>query len=145
MRNLSIAGKIPVFKTLAISKIVHLALVKTILNLIIQELNKIQKEFIWKTRNRKTKHDTLCKNYENGSLRNVDIMYKVVSLQCLQIKRLYGNNWHNWKIIPLHMITQKLGGKFLFHSNLDINPKQINHFPQYYQEIFRKWSNNLSV
>ena len=32
------------------------------------------------------------------------------------------------------MITQKLGKKFLFHSNLGINPKQINHFPQY-QEI----------
>ena len=41
------------------------------------------------------------------------------------------------------MIIQKLGKKFLFHSNLDVNPKQINHFPQYYQEIFRKWSSNL--
>ena len=30
MRNISIAGKITVFKTLAISKIVHFALVKTI-------------------------------------------------------------------------------------------------------------------
>ena len=43
------------------------------------------------------------------------------------------------------MITQKLGKHFLFHSNLDINPKLINHFPQYYQEVFRKWSGNLSV
>ena len=43
------------------------------------------------------------------------------------------------------MITEKLGKKFLFHSNLDLNLKQINHFPQYYQEIFRKWSSNLSV
>ena len=36
------------------------------------------------------------------------------------------------------MITQKLGKKFLFHFNLDVKPKQINHFPQYYREIFRK-------
>ena len=43
------------------------------------------------------------------------------------------------------MIIQKLGEKFLFHSNLDVNPKQINHFPQYYQDIFRKWSSNLSL
>ena len=43
MRDLSIAGKITVFKTLAISKIVHLALVKTIPNSIIQELGKIKK------------------------------------------------------------------------------------------------------
>ena len=89
MRDLSIAGKITVFKTLAISKIVYLALVKTIPNSIIQELNKIHKEFIWKTRNPKTKHDTLCKNYENVGLKSVDIMYKVVSLQCSKIKRLY--------------------------------------------------------
>ena len=43
------------------------------------------------------------------------------------------------------MITQKLGKKFLFHFNLDVNPKQINHFPQYYQAIFKKGGNNLSV
>ena len=43
------------------------------------------------------------------------------------------------------MITQKLGEKFLFHSNLDVNPKQINNFSQYYQEMLRKWSSNLLV
>ena len=80
MRDFSIAGKITVFKTLATSKVVHLALSKTIPKSIIQELNKIQKEFIWKTRNPKIKHDTLCKNYENGGLENVDIPYKVAML-----------------------------------------------------------------
>ena len=88
---------------------------------------------------------TLCKNCENGGLKNIDIMYKVVSLQCSWIKRLYDNKSHNWKVIPFHTITQKLGEKFLFHSNLDVNPKQINHFPQYYPDIFRKWNSNLSV
>ena len=43
MRDLSIAGKTAVFKTLAISKIVHFALVQTIPNSIIQELSKIEK------------------------------------------------------------------------------------------------------
>ena len=43
------------------------------------------------------------------------------------------------------MGTQKLGQKFLVHSNVDVNPKQISHFPQYYQEIFRNWSSKLSV
>ena len=80
MKDFSIAGKITVFKTLAISKVVHLALSKTIPKSIIQELNKIQKEFIWKTRNPKIKHDTLCKNLKNGGLENVDIPYKVAML-----------------------------------------------------------------
>ena len=48
MQNLSIAGKIIVFKTLAISKIVRPALVNIIPNSIILELDKIKKSFIWK-------------------------------------------------------------------------------------------------
>ena len=51
---------------------------KTIPNSIIQKLSKIKKEFICKTRNPKIKHGTLCKNYENGGFKNVDIIYKVV-------------------------------------------------------------------
>ena len=46
--------------------------------------------------------------------------------------------------MPSHIITQKLG-KHLFHSNLYIDPKKIRQFPKYYQEIWSKWSNNLSV
>ena len=131
MRDLLIAGKIAVFKYFAISKTVHLALVKRIPNSIKQEQSKIQKEFIWKTRNPKIKHETLSKNYENGGPKNFDIMYKVVNLKCSWFKHMHGNNSHNWKVIPLHMVTQKLGKRFLFQSDLDVNPKQINHFPQY--------------
>ena len=43
IRDLSIASKITVFKTLTISKVAHLALAKTIPNSIIQEFSKIQK------------------------------------------------------------------------------------------------------
>ena len=42
MRALYIAGEITVFKTLAISKIVHLALVKVIPNSVSLELDKIK-------------------------------------------------------------------------------------------------------
>ena len=48
MQNLSITGKITVFKTLAISKIAYLALVKVIPNSVILELDKIKQHFIWK-------------------------------------------------------------------------------------------------
>ena len=47
-RNLSLEGKITVFKSLALSKITHPALVKTINKpSIINQLNKTQKNFIW--------------------------------------------------------------------------------------------------
>ena len=51
MRNLSIAGKIIIFKIFAISEIVHLTLVKVIPNSVILEFNKIKKYFVWKNGN----------------------------------------------------------------------------------------------
>ena len=41
MRNLTIEGKVLVFKSLAISKIVHLSLITTVLHTIINQLKKI--------------------------------------------------------------------------------------------------------
>ena len=49
MRQLTIEDKILIFKTLAIPKVVHLALVKGLLSNTIAQLRKIQKQFIGKT------------------------------------------------------------------------------------------------
>ena len=58
---------------------------------IINELHKIQKELIWNGNNPKIKHSTLNNTYENGGLKNVDIVSKVISLQHSGIKQLYDN------------------------------------------------------
>ena len=52
MKNVTLAGKVTVFKALAISKIVHLALITNIATSTMKELKKI--------------HTTLCDNYDNG-------------------------------------------------------------------------------
>ena len=72
-------------------------------------------------------------------------MFKLISLEFSWVKRLYDSSIHDWKLTPLHIITQKLGKCFLFHSNLYIDPKKVRQFPKYYQEILSKWSSNLSV
>ena len=138
MRNLSIVGKIIVFKTLAMSKIVHLALVKVIPDPIILELDKIKKHFIWKNGNPKIKQEFLWKDYENGGLKKVDITFKIRSLQCFWVKRFFDSRIRDWKLISVHTITQKLGKHFLFRSNLYIDRKKIRQFPKYYQEIISK-------
>ena len=48
MRQLTIEDKILIFETLAIPKVVYLALVKDLLFSTIAQLGKIQKQFIWK-------------------------------------------------------------------------------------------------
>ena len=80
MLNLNVDGKITVFKTFAICKIIHLSLVTNVPMEIVNELNKTQKEFIWNGNNPKIKHSILRNKYENGGLRNVDILSEVIRL-----------------------------------------------------------------
>ena len=48
MRNLKLLGKMIIFKTLALSKIIHLALVVDLSTASIELLSQIQKEFLWR-------------------------------------------------------------------------------------------------
>ena len=82
IRNLTVQGKITIFKTLAISKVIHLALVTNIPQVIIDQLNKIQKDFIWNRKHPKIKHSTLCNRDENGGLKSVHIPNKLTGLKC---------------------------------------------------------------
>ena len=69
LRNLSIEGRIVAFKSLAISKLTHLALVPEIPTSTINLLTKTQMEFIWKGKTPNVRSSTLCNDYDNGGLK----------------------------------------------------------------------------
>ena len=75
LKDLTIEGRIVVFKPSSILKLIYLALVTEIPTSTINLLTKMQIEFIWKGKNPKTKNNTLCNDYENGGLKNVDFLY----------------------------------------------------------------------
>ena len=114
MRNLTLEGKIVIFKTLAISKIVFQSMITPVPRHIVNELERIQKAFLWKNSSPKIKHETLCNDYKGGGLKNIDILNKIISLQCSWIRRLYDNSFHEWKLIPLFLIKKF----FNFNFNL---------------------------
>ena len=97
MRNVTIEGKVLVFKSLAISKIVHLSVITVVPHAIINKLSSIIRNFIWNRKNLRIKHSTLLKSYEDGGLKDVEIFTKVISLQCSWIKRLYNEISMNGK------------------------------------------------
>ena len=107
-RMLSLEGRIIIFKTLAISKIVYLAFLTNIPNSLIEELQKIQKTFIWHSLRPKISHKTLCNNFENGGLKHVDIdiSSKIRSIQCSWLRKLCDETFHEWKKIPSHLIKK---------------------------------------
>ena len=144
MRNLTLEGKIVIFKTLAISKIVFQSMITPVPRHIVNELERIQKAFLWKNSSPKIKHETLCNDYKGGGLKNIDILNKIISLQCSWIRRLYDNSFHEWKLIPLFLIKNSFGSSFKFHSNLFFKRNKIKFFPSFYKEIFLYWKKYLT-
>ena len=145
MRQLTLEGRITVFKSLAISKVIHLLLITKLHNNTIDLMYKIQKNFIWQGKKAKIKHSTLCNGYENGGLKNVDLRNKITSIQCSWVKRLFEDDFHDWKIIPLFLIGKHLGKNFKFHNNIDLSNDILSKFLSFYQDIFIKWINNYTA
>ena len=58
MRNIALEGKIITFKTLALSKILYLILITSFSEQLIEEIQKIQKAFIWNNLIPKIKDET---------------------------------------------------------------------------------------
>ena len=68
IRNLTLEGKIIVFKTQALSEIVHLCLTSVVTKKIIEEIENMQKNFLWNRSSQKIKHSTLCNSFATGGL-----------------------------------------------------------------------------
>ena len=68
-KNLNLEGKIIIFKILALSKFLFLAQVLPIV--------------------------TVCNNFQNRSLKNLDISSKIYNLQCSWVKKRHDQNSHD--------------------------------------------------
>ena len=74
IRNITLEGKIIIFKPLVLSKIAYLTLTTSISKQFIEEIQKkLQKSFIWNNLTRKIKHETQCNSFEEGGLKYVEI------------------------------------------------------------------------
>ena len=137
MRHLSLEGKITIFKSLAISKIVYLALLTIVPKNVIFELKEIQNKFLWSNKKSKIKHSTLCNDYKNRGLNNADNELKIIFLKCSWIRRLYNEVDHDRKIIPLNYVHKTPGKNFTFDSNLSFPNKTL--IPPFYKDIIKSW------
>ena len=116
-RGLTIAGRLQIFKTLAISKVVF---IKTPPRQSIEALNEVQQDFVWNKSRSKIKHSSLIGNYEEGGYKDVDISTKLTALKITWIRRLLHGNYHPWKIIPERLFAS-VGGYSFFHFNLKLS------------------------
>ena len=69
---------------------------------------------------------------KKGRLKNVDLRNKITSFQCSLVNRLFENDFHDWKVEPLFLISKHLGKNFKFHKTININNDILSNFPSFY-------------
>ena len=104
---------------------------------------KNTKKMLWQDSLPKIKHKILSNTFETGGLKNVDINFKVISLQCSWVKKLYDENFHKWKVIPLYLIRITFGQNFKSHSNLSYDTKLLTIFLYFTKIFFATRANTL--
>ena len=141
MRLLTLNGKIVIFKSLAISKIVYISSISSMPQCILNEVKSIHKAFIWDNKRPKIKHSTLISDHCDGGLRDVDIDIKIKALHLSWLKRLFDNNFHPWKNIPQYLFSRFSPTSSVFFPNFVIeNYFTMSKFPLFYQELMKNWS-----
>ena len=51
----------------------------------------------------------------------------------------YDDCFHEWKIIPLHLLSKYFDPSFKFHSNFHFESKLLKDFPSFYKQILMNW------
>ena len=82
----------------------------------LNQLNLIQKDFIWRGRHPKIKYSTLIGDYNSGGYKDVDIEFKFESLKIIWIRCLLDSSFHSWKAIQQSLLSE-IGVQSIFHSN----------------------------
>ena len=82
-RGVTLAGRIEIFKSTTLSKMIYISTILHPSKQILDQLNLIQKDLIWRDRRPKIKHSALIGDYANGGYKDADIESKSESLKII--------------------------------------------------------------
>ena len=139
-RGLSLARRILIFKSLALSKVLNAGTMKGPSKQIVDQLNVMHRGFIWNSKKPKIKHSTLVADYSEGGYKDIDIKTKLTALKVAWVTKLLDDNFHSWKIIPTILFTTFSGINNVFHHNFKASEQcrsKVNRLPKFYQELIQ--------
>ena len=140
-RGLTLAGRIQIFKCLAVSKTLYACTMLSPSKQFIDQINSLKKDFVWRGKRPKIKHSTLIGGYKEGRYKDVDTEVKIVALKIIWINKLMANDFHAWKAFP-NFVFDKVGIRSLFHYNFKPSKntsQKIGLLSQFYQELVSFW------
>ena len=106
-------------------------------------LKSLHREFIWNSKRAKIKHSSLIGEYRDGGLRDVDAEAKILSLKMSWIRKLKYSNFHSWKVLANHLLSE-VEGETIFHANLSFSEKfrqRMIDLSLFYKELVLAWKN----
>ena len=108
----------------------------------LNQLNTLQKSFIWSNRKPKIKHSTLIADYGEGGYKDIDFKSKISALIVTLVTRLQDTDFHPSKIIPNILFSNSGGLEIMFHSNLKRSnycASQMISYHKFYQNLIQLW------
>ena len=134
-RNLTLFGKVLIFKSLGLSQIVYAASNVNVPNEITYTIENKIFGFLWNNKKDKImiKRGSIYQDYEKGGIRMTDVDIMIKALRLAWIPRLLNPDSLNWKSIPDYFF-KKLGGlNFVLRCNYDT--KYLDHnLPAFYKD-----------
>jgi exonuclease III len=142
-RDLSILGRITLFKSLAFSKVIYQCSNLAVSSDVIKELNQIAFKFIWYGKPEKVKRTTVIADYSEGGVKMIDVECFISAQKVMWMKRLIKNGEGSWRIYP-HMLLNTRVGIHSFECNTDMAELK-RKMPTFYYQLFEAWNKTTEV
>ena len=115
-RDLIPFGKITIIKSLALSKIIFISSVLSVLTGFVDQVNKSVSNFIWNHKPPKIKRSTMIGRIKDGGLSMPDFDIIGKSLKAGWVKRLLDPQAQSWETTPFRLLDSVVG-PLLFKCN----------------------------
>ena len=105
---------------------------------VIEELQALHKDLIWRGKHPKIKHSVLIGSYGKSGYKDIYLASKFKSLKVIWFRKLPDEtNFHPWAEVA-EVILGDLGGGKIFHINLSLEQSKkaiCNKLPKFYREF----------
>jgi hypothetical protein len=141
--SLSILGRIMVFKSLVLSKVIYQCNNLTVPDDFIKDLDQLAFNFIWQYKQDKVKRTAIIADYDKGGLKMIDVPSFINAQKVMWVKRLLKTGSGSWKAYPNYIFNKMLGDSS-FYCNTDLKKWEAKISPFYMQllEIWEKTKEN---
>ena len=140
-RELTVLGRITIFKSLAFSKVIYQCNNIKVPDDFIKQLIQVAYNFIWQGKPEKVRRNTVIADYEHGGLKMLDIESFLEAQKVIWVKRLQTSDEGSWMAYPKYYFN-KLLGMDSFRCNTDIKKLQ-SWMPPFYLQLFEAWKKTV--